>query len=189
MNFRFVQWEEMWKDPKFLARFFWFFSPYERHILAQVCSHWRDVLYRPVFWRDQRPVLHCRAMRSWTDNEPDKREWKRNFFQVRPQSSSLTSSSFTLKPPLQSLIKREFDTAVLFNASDADVFDFVQNFPEAAKLLHGLTLRCCNVSDRGLEALLEFLQALFQLEIAGCNEVRRRSCPRPSLIDFHISLS
>jgi hypothetical protein len=37
--------------------------------------------------------------------------------------------------------------------------------------VHSLILRCCNISDRGLEALMEFLQALYKLEIAGCNEI------------------
>ena len=46
-----------------------------------------------------------------------------------------------------------------------------QNFPHGAKHVHSLILRCCNISDRGLEALMEFLQALYKLEIAGCNEI------------------
>ena len=52
------------------------------------------------------------------------------------------------------------------------IFVFVfQNFPHGAKHVHSLILRCCNISDRGLEALMEFLQALYKLEIAGCNEI------------------
>ncbi len=66
-----------------------------------------------------------------------------------------------------SLKVRGFDSLVLLNANDADVFDFIQNFPHGAKHLCALTLRCCNLSDRGLEALMEFLQALYQLEIVG----------------------
>lgn len=46
-----------------------------------------------------------------------------------------------------------------------------QNFPHGAKHLHSLILRCCNISDRGLQALMEFLQGLYKLEIAGCNEI------------------
>ena len=46
-----------------------------------------------------------------------------------------------------------------------------QNFPHGATGIHSLILRCCNISDRGLEAIMEFLQGLYKLEIAGCNEI------------------
>jgi len=59
----------------------------------------------------------------------------------------------------------------LLNANDSDIFDFIQNFPHGATGIQSLILRCCNVSDRGLEAIMEFLQGLFKLEIAGCNEI------------------
>jgi Leucine Rich repeat len=51
-----------------------------------------------------------------------------------------------------------------------------QNFPHGAKHVHSLILRCCNISDRGLEALMEFLQSLYKLEIAGCNEITEQVC-------------
>ena len=66
-----------------------------------------------------------------------------------------------------SLKLRGFESLVLLHSNDADVFDFIQNFPHGAKHIYSLTLRCCNLSDRGLEALMEFLQGLYQLEIAG----------------------
>ena len=69
-----------------------------------------------------------------------------------------------------SLEQRRFDSLVLHHASDADVFDFVANFPSASTQLHALVLRGCNVSDRGLEAIMEFLKGLFQIEIAGNDE-------------------
>ena len=50
-------------------------------------------------------------------------------------------------------------------------FIFFQNFPHGATGIHSLILRCCNISDRGLEAIMEFLQGLYKLEIAGCNEI------------------
>ena len=57
----------MWQDSKFLYGFFSLFpNQNERAILAQVCQKWREVLYQPVFWRDVRPVIHCRAIRSWS---------------------------------------------------------------------------------------------------------------------------
>lgn len=170
LRLRFMLWDELWQDPKFLTRFFWFFGAIERQALAQVCTTWRDVIYAPVFWRDQRPVLHCRMLRTMSDNDSERKELKQKFF--------------------QSLLHREFDTMVLMSANDADVFDFIQSFPEGAKSLHGLTLRCCNISDRGLEAILEFLQALFQLEIVGCNEVTEQglwSSLHPRLVSITIN--
>ena len=36
---------------------------------VQVCPSWRDVLYgQPEFWREVRPVLHCRDIRSWSSS-------------------------------------------------------------------------------------------------------------------------
>ena len=70
-----------------------------------------------------------------------------------------------------SLKLRGFDTICLLNANDTDIFDFIQNFPHGATGLQSLILRCCNISDRGLEAIMEFLQGLYKLEIAGCNEI------------------
>ena len=59
-------WEEIWQDCKFLGRFFLYFSPTERLGISQVCQKWREVLYQPIFWREVRPVLHCRTIRSWS---------------------------------------------------------------------------------------------------------------------------
>ena len=89
-----------------------------------------------------------------------------------------------------SLEQRRFDSLVLQHASDADVFDFVANFPAAATQLRKLVLRGCNVSDRGLEAIMEFLKGLFQLEIAGCNEITEQglwSSLHPRLISVTIN--
>ena len=37
--------------------------------LLQVCPDWRDTLYgQPEFWREVRPVLHCRDIRSWSSS-------------------------------------------------------------------------------------------------------------------------
>ena len=163
-------WEEMWTDYKFLVRFFWYFSYQERYLLAQVSQRWREILYQPCFWTDLRPVLHCRTLRTWLDNEPEKREMKQNYF--------------------LSLKLRGFETLVLLNANDADVFDLIQNFPHGAKHVYGLALRCCNLSDRGLEALMEFLQGLYQLEIGGCNEITEQglwSSLHPRLVSVTIN--
>ncbi|KFM61015.1 F-box/LRR-repeat protein 16, partial [Stegodyphus mimosarum] len=56
--------EELWLDPCFLATFFFYVSPLDRTVVAQVCRLWRDVLYQPVFWNGVLPVLHCRELRA-----------------------------------------------------------------------------------------------------------------------------
>jgi F-box/leucine-rich repeat protein 16 len=92
------------------------------------------VAYRPPYWRDLRPVLRCRELRAW---------------------------SSALKRALYAAIRaRGHDNLCLLNANDADVFDFIQHYPQGARDLVALSLRCCNLTDRGLEALLEFLQSL-----------------------------
>ena len=107
-----------------------------------------------------------RDLRLWNSSE----EWREN------------KRSFYLSIKL-----RGYDNICLLNANDADVFDFIQvwiwylaidlsdlplqNYPHGAQHIHILSLRCCNLTDRGLEALMEFLQSLYSLEINGCNEV------------------
>ena len=58
--------DELWSDPAFLSRFFEYFTHQERFVLAQVCTRWRDILYKPVFWKGIRPVLRCRTLRYGT---------------------------------------------------------------------------------------------------------------------------
>merc|ERR1719270_285627 len=89
-----------------------------------------------------------------------------------------------------SLKQRGFDTICLLNGNDADIFDFIQNFPHGATGIHTLSLRCCNLTDRGLEALMEFLQSLYSLEINGCNEVTEQglwSSLHPRLISLTVT--
>lgn len=57
--------DELWSDPAFLSRFFEYFTHHERFMLAQVCTRWRDTLYKPVFWKGIRPVLRCRTLRYY----------------------------------------------------------------------------------------------------------------------------
>ena len=135
----------------------------------QVCQRWREVLYQPPFWRAVRPVLHCRDLRLWNSSE----EWREN------------KRSFYLSIKL-----RGYDNICLLNANDADVFDFIQNYPHGAKHIHTLSLRCCNLTDRGLEALMEFLQSLYSLEINGCNEITEQglwSSLHPRLVSLTVT--
>ena len=85
--------------------------------IFQVCQKWREVLYQPPYWKDLRPVLHCRDLRSWNSTE-EWRENKRSFY--------------------TSIKLRGHDNICLLNANDADVFDFIQNYPHGAKHIHTL---------------------------------------------------
>lgn len=150
-------------------------------------------MYQPEFWREVRPVIHCRAIRSWssasgstcissstaTSSESNQSitnsSFSNNEKNMEVNSNNAESSSVTemTTSPVSSssshgdqmkqnffnsLKQRGFDTICLLNANDADIFDFIQNFPHGATGIHSLILRCCNISDRGLEAIMEFLQ-------------------------------
>ncbi|CAL1285337.1 unnamed protein product, partial [Larinioides sclopetarius] len=144
--------EALWMDAAFLANFFWYFSPLERTKLPQVCRTWKDVLYQPVFWKQIMPVLHCR--------------------ELRVTSGDLSSTSELRKRVYSSLEKRGFHSLCLFGAGDDDVYDVVSNFPHNyVRQVQWLVLRCCNVTDKGHEVLLEFFHEVTRLEMSGCNEV------------------
>lgn len=131
-----ITWDQLMVDERFLSRFFLYFSPTERRILAQVCSRWRDILYRsPRYWTGLVPVLQCRELRT---NSPSER-------------SRLYSS----------LLRRGFHAVCLLGATDEDALDLVHSFPLASKQVHSLSLRCSSVSDQGLEVLLDHLQVNF----------------------------
>jgi len=72
-----VGWSELTSDGDFLRRFFRFFSGDDRYSLAAVCRAWRDALFSaPNLWQGLRPVLPCRTLRRWTDNEAEMKERK-----------------------------------------------------------------------------------------------------------------
>ncbi|XP_068918343.1 F-box/LRR-repeat protein 16 isoform X1 [Tenebrio molitor] len=161
----YLAWEQLMADEKFLARFFLYFSPCERCVLAQVCTRWRDILYRsPRYWTGLVPVLQCREMRSSQGNE-----------RTRLYSS---------------LLRRGFHNLCLMGASDEDALDLVNSFPLASKHIHTLSLRCSSITDRGLESLLDHLQALYELELAGCNEITEAglwACLNPRIVSLTLS--
>ncbi|GFV39258.1 hypothetical protein TNCV_1598721 [Trichonephila clavipes] len=143
---------EYWLDPTVLEFLFAYFTPMERIKLAQVCRTWRDVLYRPEYWKGLMPVLHCRELRA--------------------MSGDLSSTSELRKRVYSSLEKRGFPSLCLFGAGDDDVYDVVSNFPHGyVRQVQWLVLRCCNVTDKGHEVLLEFFHEVTRLEMSGCNEV------------------
>lgn len=125
--------EQLYQDERFLSKFFQYFTSIERRTLAQVCTRWRDVLYRcPRYWSGLLPVLQCREMRHVASQDRVK--------------------------IYNSLIRRGFHAVCLLSATDEDALDIVHSFPLASKHIHSLSLRCSSVSDRGLEALLDHLQ-------------------------------
>lgn len=125
--------EQLFLDERFLQHFFLYFSSYERRDLAQVCTKWRDVLYRnPIYFSGLVPVLQCRELR-------------------------VTGSQDKVKL-YNSIIRRGFHSIALSGATDEDALDIVHSFALASKHIHSLSLRCSSISDRGLEALLDHLQ-------------------------------
>ncbi|XP_015904072.1 F-box/LRR-repeat protein 16 isoform X2 [Parasteatoda tepidariorum] len=144
--------EELWKDSAFLSKFFFYLPSIDRTVLAQVCCKWKEVLYQPMFWNGILPVLHCRELRA--------------------TSGDLSSTSELRKRVYSSLEKRGFTSLCLFGAGDDDVYDVVSNFPNTyVRQIRSLLLRCCNVTDKGHEVLLEFFHGVVHLEMSGCNEV------------------
>ena len=103
-----------------------------------MCRKWREVLYQPPYWKDLRPVLHCRDLRSWNSSE-EWRENKRSFY--------------------TSIKLRGHDNICLLHANDADVFDFIQNYPHGAKHIHTLRYRY-NFNCLVIQSLIYFTISL-----------------------------
>lgn len=61
-----------------------------------------------------------------------------------------------------SLVRRGFHSLVLLGAADEDALELTHSFPLAQRHVHSLSLRCCAVTDRGLEALLDHLQVKYR---------------------------
>lgn len=166
---RYLAWEDLVRDETFLTRLFSYFSPLERTVLAQVCVRWRAVLYQPRFWHGLRPVLHCREMRS--ANVEVTTDMRRRFY--------------------VSVQKRGFDSLVLMCANDEDLMDLVANYAvNHTKALRSVALRCSNVSDKGLETLLDHLNGVYQLELQGCNDVTEAglwACLNPRIVSLSVA--
>ncbi|XP_069179477.1 F-box/LRR-repeat protein 16-like isoform X1 [Procambarus clarkii] len=166
---RYLSWDELIRDEAFLARFFTYFSPIERTVLAQVCLRWRTVLYQPRFWHGIRPVLNCREMRH--TNVELTTDMRRRFY--------------------VSVQKRGFDSLVLMCANDEDLMDLVANYAvNHTKALRSVALRCSNISDKGLETLLDHLNGVYQLELQGCNDVTEAglwACLNPRIVSLSVA--
>lgn len=134
----YLTWDQLINDDRFLFKLFMYFSSLERCVLAQVCTRWRDVLYRsPRFWSGLVPAIQCRELRQCQSME-----------RTRLYSS---------------LLRRGFHSLRLMGASDEDAIELVTSFPLASKHVHSLSLRCSSVTDRGLESLLDHLQVRFKI--------------------------
>ncbi|XP_076043333.1 uncharacterized protein LOC143026581 [Oratosquilla oratoria] len=166
---RYLSWDELVRDEGFLTRFFMYFSPLERAVLAQVCTRWRSVLYQPRFWHGLRPVLNCKQVRHASSVEKTTDMRRRFYISVQ---------------------KRGFDSLVLLCANDEDLLDLVSNYAvNHTGALRSLALRCSNVSDKGLETLLDHLSGVYQLELQGCNEVTEAglwACLNPRIVSLSV---
>jgi len=131
-----------------------------------VCSRWRDVLYRPSLWRGVTPVVHCRQLP--VDDVDDAR---RLYF--------------------RSIEQRGFDSLRLVAAVDSDIDALDALLPHASTHIVDLSVRCSNVSDRGLERLLEMMSAVVCLDLSGCNELTETglwtALARPRIVQLSIS--
>lgn len=68
-----------------------------------------------------------------------------------------------------SIEMREFDAICLYGASDSDVFDFASRIsPDVLRGFNFGSLRCSNVTDKGLDIFLASLsQSIKKLELSG----------------------
>lgn len=128
--------EQLLQDERFLNQFFQYFTSYERRTLAQVCTRWRDTLYRsPKYWSGILPAVQCREARLMSTQDRVK------FY--------------------NSVVRRGFHALRLIGCSDEDALDIVHTFPSATKHVNSLSLRCASLSDRGLETLLDHMQVSY----------------------------
>ncbi|XP_073974897.1 uncharacterized protein isoform X2 [Rhodnius prolixus] len=155
--------DELLSDELFLCQLFKYFSPAERRTLAQVCTRWREVLYRsPRYWTGLVPVVRCKELKC------------------QAERARLFAS----------FVRRGFHSLALLAAADEDAIDLVHTYPLSGKHIHSLSLRCSSITDRGLETLLDHLQGLYELELAGCNEVTEAglwSCLTPRIVSLTLS--
>lgn len=155
--------DDLLQDEYFLAYLFKYFTPFERRVLAQVCTKWRDLLYRsPRLWFGLMPTVRCKELRSQAER-------------------ARLYASFA---------RRGFRCLALVGASDEDALDLVNTYPLSGKQLTCLCLRCSSLTDRGLETLIDHLQGLYELELAGCNEITEAglwSCLAPRIVSLTLS--
>ena len=136
--------KEPWHDDAFLTKFFWYFSPSERCVLAQVCCHWRSLLYQPQYWIGVTAAYKCKL---WADDEVARMKM------------------------FEGLQQRGIESISLVGVLDSDVHEFILCFPQARKCVKSVCLRNSNITDSGLATLLTKMQGVVRLELSGCNEI------------------
>ncbi|XP_074601504.1 uncharacterized protein LOC141855382 isoform X2 [Brevipalpus obovatus] len=140
--------DDLWYDTNLLRNFFFYFSSKDRCVLAQVCVRWRDILYSdPSYWKGLMPIIYYNELRS--------------------SSSRIRGNLYS------SIDQRGFDSICLYGASDSEVFDFASRIsPNSLKRMFIGSLRCSNITDKGLDIFLASLsQSLKKLELSGCNKI------------------
>ncbi|XP_054159279.1 F-box/LRR-repeat protein 16-like [Oppia nitens] len=169
--------DELWSDNKFLMKFFTYFSPIERCLLAQVCKTWQTLLYSDHrFWRHLMPVLFCDELRrekSLTSAASDQQIVVNT---CGPQLGLPNGADFVINEIKANLYYsidvRSFDSIGMFGATDGDIVDFTSKTrPTLLNRLTTVSLRNSSISDKGLEVLLSSLSSLLKLELTGCNEI------------------
>ncbi|CAH0584340.1 unnamed protein product [Chrysodeixis includens] len=160
-----LTWNQFVLEERFLEKFFLYFNANDRRSLAQVCTRWRDILYSsPRWWSGLVAVLDCRELRSTT--------------------------GCCMQRFYNSLIRRGIRGVVLVSASDDDINEFIRQFPLSAHHVHAIGLKGCTITDRGLEAILDHLQVLFELELTGCNEITEAglwACLTPRIVSLTLT--
>lgn len=124
------------------------------------------MLYRPSLWRGVTPVVYCRQLPA---NDVD--DARRLYF--------------------RSVEQRGFDSLRLVAAVDSDIDTLDALIPQASTHIVELSVRCSNISDRGLERLLELMSAVVSLDLSGCNELTEAglwtALARPRIVQLSIS--
>jgi len=91
----------------------------------------------------------------------------------------------------RSIEQRGFDSLRLVAAVDADIDTLDLLIPQASTHIVELSVRCSNISDRGLERLLELMSAVVTLDLSGCNELTEAglwtALARPRIVQLSIS--
>lgn len=137
------------------------------------------------------PIIHYDELRRITPNlapefsshhvESHSRISKQSSTDSSRSDSSLDetfdgSSSSRIRGELYLSIEiRGFDAICLYGASDSDVFDFASRVsPPALRRFNFGSLRCSNITDKGLDIFLASLsQSIKRLELSG--NTRQRS--------------
>ncbi|RVE48622.1 hypothetical protein evm_006693 [Chilo suppressalis] len=158
-------WTQFILEERFLEKFFLYFNANDRRTLAQVCTKWRDLLYSsPRWWAGLVASVDCREVRATT--------------------GCCTQRFYN------SLVRRGIRGVLLISAADDDINEFIRQFPLSAHHVHAISLKGCTITDRGLEAILDHLQVLFELELTGCNEITEAglwACLTPRIVSLTLT--